>query len=97
MTVIGTISDEATLAAFADLWSQKVKLPRGTETTYRYSFDVGVLRGDKYTSTRWVYNSEGLTKVMVLPVIGARPRVYRVPAAEKLNRLVGIGGNGDQD
>jgi hypothetical protein len=92
MTVTGTITDDATLAAFAEIWSQKIKEPRGTRTTYRYSFDLRTLRGTKYSSTRWVYHADGLTKIMDIPALGPRARVYRIPAAEQLNRLVGIAG-----
>ena len=92
MTVIGTITDEPTLAAFAKIWSQKIKQPKTTKPQYRYSFDLRTLRGTKYRSTRWVYNLDGITKVMVLPDLGLfRNPVYRVPAADDLNRLVGIG------
>jgi hypothetical protein len=41
MTVIGTIIDEPTLAAFEKIWSQKIKQPKVTKPKYRYSFDLG--------------------------------------------------------
>jgi hypothetical protein len=91
MTVIGTITDEPTLAAFEKIWSQKIKQPKATKPKYRYSSDLGTLRGTKYRSTRWVYNLDGMTKVMVIPDLGLfRNPVYRVPAVDDLNRLVGI-------
>lgn len=90
MAVIGTIADDATLAAFDALWSEQVRQPRGIKTQYRYTFDLGTVRGTKTASTRWVYNVDGFAKVMVLPNIGAEIPVYRIPAAAELNRLVGI-------
>ena len=91
--VIGTITDDATLATFAAIWSRKIQQPKGTKATFQYSFDLQTLRGTKYSSTRWLYNRQGLTKVMVTPNIGTYVPIYRVPSGEKLNLLVGVDGD----
>jgi len=103
MTVIGTITDETTLAAVDALWSAKIALPRATRTTFQYSLDLQRLRGAKSSSTRWLYNAEGLARVLAIPVFGIHIPVYRIPAPDALNRLVGIDiaapdpGEGDLD
>jgi len=89
-TVTGAITNESVLAAFEAIWSEKIKQPKSTRATFRHSLDLQMLQGNKYRSTRWLYDSNGFAKVMVIPNLGFHVPVYAIPAPEDLNRLIGI-------
>ena len=90
MQVIGIITDDTTLAAFDALWSQKTEQPKGTRTTFQYSFDLRTIQGTKHSSTRWLYNLQGLAKVLVTPSFGFHIPIYRITSRDELHRLIGI-------
>jgi hypothetical protein len=88
--VIETIIADAELAAFGEIWSQKIEQPKETMTAYRYYLDLRHLRGSKYSTTRWLYDPSGLAKVLGIPFFGIRIPIYRIPSPDRFNQLLGI-------
>jgi hypothetical protein len=90
--LIKTIETDAELAAFSAVWSQKLKLPRGTKAPWEYYLDLREVKGRKHASKRLLYDPHGFAKVLAIPFLGIYIPVYRIASPDELNRLLGVDG-----
>jgi hypothetical protein len=94
--LIKTLETDDELASFGAVWSQNVELPRGTQAPWEYYLDLREVRGNKYTSKRWLYDPHGFAKVLAIPFFGIYIPVCRIALPEELNKLLGIDAILDQ-